>query len=207
MYEVFATRLRELRKEKGLTQEELADLVGISKSAISNYEISYATPTMSHLRLLAKALNVNILYLSGESNLRERFTELIDGIRIPVFHHLDLNAISRGTESSAESIIELPKSAQIRDDDLFAIQMWNDSMAVDHIFKNDYVILRRTSEINNGRIYLVIVNGLAYLHRVTRKEDTLLLTPNSEKRKYKPLQVFMNQAEIVGCAVQVITNV
>lgn len=34
----FAKRLRELREQKGLTQTELADIVGVTWSAISKYE-------------------------------------------------------------------------------------------------------------------------------------------------------------------------
>lgn len=207
MHKVFPQRIYELRMEKGLTQEQLADLIGVGKTTISNYESSYSSPTTKNLRRLAQALQVSTDYLTGTTDLRDRFTELVDGIRIPVFNYLDLDTLIKGTEANAESIIELPKTAQLRDGEFFAIQMWNDAMAVDHIFKKDHVILRRTKEINNGRIYLVVADGIAYLHRVTQKGNMLTLSPNSEKRKYKPLQVSVHQAEVIGCAIKVITNI
>lgn len=207
MRDLFAQRICDLRNEKHLTQEQLADLIGVGKTTISNYEISYAHPSGKNLRRLAQALNVSTSYLLGETDLRERYAQYVDGTRIPVFDHLDLTALTQGTEADAESMIELPDAADLRDDDFFAIQMWDDSMAVDHIFKKDYVILRRCGEINNGRIYLVVADGLTYLRRVTQKDHMLTLIPNSEKRKYQPIQVSTRQSEIIGCAVKVVTNV
>lgn len=206
VYKDFPRRVHDLRIEKNLTQEQLADLMSVGKTSISNYENGYAVPTLYHLHNMAKIFNVSISYLIGETDLRERYTELPEGVRIPVFSHLNIDALTHGTESDAEGIIELPKNAQMRDAEFFAVQMWNDSMVVDHIFKNDYVILRRTKEINNGRIYLVVVEGLPYLHRATQKDTMLLLNPNSVARKYEPLQVFMKQADVVGRAVSVISN-
>ena len=40
----FHEKLQALRKQKGLTQEELARSIGVSKNAISNYENGVSTP-------------------------------------------------------------------------------------------------------------------------------------------------------------------
>ncbi len=207
MNDLFAQRIYDLRMEKNLTQEQLADLIGVGKTTISNYEISYSTPTTKNLRRLAQAFNVSTGYLLGETDLRERYAQYAEGIRIPVFNHLDKDALTHGTEINAESMIELPKSAELHDGTFFAIQAWDDSMAVDHIFKKDYVIFRRATEINNGRIYLVIADGLAHIRRVVQKDRMLTLSPNSELRKYKPLQVSIMQSDIIGCAVKVISSI
>lgn len=45
------------RKEKGLTQRELAEKIGTKQSVISRLEIGRTNPTISFLQKIAKALN------------------------------------------------------------------------------------------------------------------------------------------------------
>lgn len=55
----FAARLADLRKERGLTQQALADDVGIHVSQIRRYESGGSQPTLDALRNLAVALSVS----------------------------------------------------------------------------------------------------------------------------------------------------
>jgi DNA-binding XRE family transcriptional regulator len=52
-------RLREIRKSKGLSQYDLAQLAGIGYTAISNFENHRRIPSNEIRRKLAKALNVS----------------------------------------------------------------------------------------------------------------------------------------------------
>ena len=51
---LFGRRLHEIRKSRGLTQQELADKVGLTKTSICCYENGTRTPTMDTLIDLAK---------------------------------------------------------------------------------------------------------------------------------------------------------
>lgn len=64
-------RLRELREEKQLTQEELGKLINVSRQAISSYESEETEPSISNLVKLADILNVSLDYLLGRT--KERF--------------------------------------------------------------------------------------------------------------------------------------
>lgn len=55
-----ANRLYELRKKNGLSQEELADKLGISRQAVSKWERAEASPDTDNLILLAKLYNVSL---------------------------------------------------------------------------------------------------------------------------------------------------
>lgn len=55
----FAHRLATLRKQKGLTQQALAERVGIHVSQIRRYEAGDSQPTLDALRNLAVALSVS----------------------------------------------------------------------------------------------------------------------------------------------------
>lgn len=72
---VLAKRLRQARKNKKLTQEQLAHLVKTTKGTISNYENEYSTPSNEMLKDLAKALDVTTDYLLGRSSNLPQLTE------------------------------------------------------------------------------------------------------------------------------------
>ncbi len=55
--------IKQLRKEKGLTQEELGKIINVQKSAISKYETGRATPDLETIKILANFFNVTIDYL------------------------------------------------------------------------------------------------------------------------------------------------
>lgn len=58
--ENFAKRLAQLRKEKGYTQSELADKIGVSNKSVSRWETGEGYPDISVLVDLADALGVNV---------------------------------------------------------------------------------------------------------------------------------------------------
>lgn len=64
-------RLRELRKNKGMSQEELANLVGVSKSSISCYEKGTRTPSLETILDFMHLFAVTSNYLIGCDNLIE----------------------------------------------------------------------------------------------------------------------------------------
>lgn len=66
----FADRLRQLRQERGLTQSSLAELLGVSKQAISNYETRANTAPQDVMERLADIFSVSIDYLMGRSDVR-----------------------------------------------------------------------------------------------------------------------------------------
>lgn len=61
----FGERLRKLRKERNLTQKQLATLVGVKNSVISFYEVGDRTPSPEVLKKLAVALHVSADTLLG----------------------------------------------------------------------------------------------------------------------------------------------
>lgn len=61
-------RLSELRQERGITQQELADVFHISNSAISSYETGTRIPDVDFLLELAKFYNTSCDYMIGLSD-------------------------------------------------------------------------------------------------------------------------------------------
>ena len=70
MIPTFASRLRQLRLDKNLRQEQVAKLIGVNKSAISTYENNTRQPSFDILVRLATLYRVSTDYLLGMTNIR-----------------------------------------------------------------------------------------------------------------------------------------
>lgn len=99
-------RIKELRKALGLTQQEMADKVGIKRNTIAQYEIGRNPPTDTVVTLICREFDVNEEWLrtgagpmlvekSRDEDLAEFFGKVLAGD--PDFRRL-LSAISRLTE-------------------------------------------------------------------------------------------------------------
>lgn len=118
----FADRLKELRKEKKLTQEDLAKILIIGRSAIAMYERGQRIPRYKTIDAMADLFNVSTDYLRGKTNSRhgtlltpEQQEEWFDklkkksakeGIPVPDFIHNLSELSSYIEESKLESIIQ-----------------------------------------------------------------------------------------------------
>jgi transcriptional regulator with XRE-family HTH domain len=71
--------IQEKRKEKGLTQEQLSNLIGVSKNAVSKWERGICLMDLSLLKPLSQTLNVSLAQLiSGGSETNDSSDSLIE---------------------------------------------------------------------------------------------------------------------------------
>lgn len=65
---IFSDRLKELRKNKDISQKQLAQSICVNIKQIQRYELGYNEPTMSVIIALAQYFNVSTDYLLGLSD-------------------------------------------------------------------------------------------------------------------------------------------
>lgn len=65
-------RLRELRKQSDLSQQDIADKMGVSKQTISQYERGVREPDLDNLLALCDIFNVSADYLLGKADVTLR---------------------------------------------------------------------------------------------------------------------------------------
>jgi len=58
--ERFGQRVRELRKERGLSQEDLAEICGLDRTYISGIERGLRNLALRNIEILARAFNISI---------------------------------------------------------------------------------------------------------------------------------------------------
>jgi transcriptional regulator with XRE-family HTH domain len=69
---MFSKILRELRNERKLTQQELADKLDVSRMTINFYESNRRTPDINFAIKAANFFNVSVDYLVGNSNIKSK---------------------------------------------------------------------------------------------------------------------------------------
>jgi len=67
----FSERLRELRRERGLKQRDMAEICGLKMRSYQQYEYDETYPTVPGLIFLADHFGVSIDYLVGRTDCRE----------------------------------------------------------------------------------------------------------------------------------------
>ena len=68
---MFSHRLKQLREDLGLTQDELAKQLNLTQSTIAYYESGRKMPTLENAIIIAKILNTSLDYLVGISNFQD----------------------------------------------------------------------------------------------------------------------------------------
>ena len=71
-------RLKQARKEKGLSQEELANLIGLKVGTVSKYEQGDRTPGIGKLQLIANALGCDTSRFVASGDGYVRLTQTTD---------------------------------------------------------------------------------------------------------------------------------
>lgn len=76
MNEIFSIRLKQLRKEKLKTQDEVAKYLNVTRATFSAYERCIAMPPFDKIKALANYFDVSVDYLTGSTNDRDEGTKL-----------------------------------------------------------------------------------------------------------------------------------
>lgn len=62
-------KIREARKQAGLSQEQLAEKMGVSRSAVAKWETDKGLPDVENLKILARLLGVSVDYLLDDGEM------------------------------------------------------------------------------------------------------------------------------------------
>ena len=195
-------RIRQVRQEQDVTQQELADYIGISKQAVYKYENNIVTniPT-DKVDAIAKRLKVSPAYLMGweeqptpkptsPAPIPPGFEPMPKMKKIPL-----IGSIACGepitAEQNIEKMVDVPES--IRCD--FSLTCHGDSMVDAGIHDKDVVYIRIQPVVENGEIAAVRIDGEATLKRVYYNPGTLTLMPANPA--YAPMIYTGSQLEEV----------
>lgn len=192
-------RIKYYRKERGLTQNELAEKTNLSRSHIASIERNIYTPSISTLTEIANALNIESSILISENTTLERKTR--NSIQIPV-----LGTVQAGIPIEAvEDVLDYEEIApeMAAHGEYFALRVKGSSMEP-RMRDGDVVIVRKQADVNHDDTAIVLVNGNeATIKRVLKSEAGIMLAPNNPAFEPK----FYSNKDIAELPVQIIGRV
>ena len=190
--ELIGKRIQEIRTQRGMTQEALAERINISKSSISEWEACKRVPRMETLRKIADALGVDVWEIIGFNNVE--YTPIKDGYPLPS-NVRPISALHRqrvpliGSVAAGEPIydpedlgvyVESPVDADA------AITIRGDSMIPNYL-DGDLVYVKVRPDVPEGAVAVVFLDDEATLKHVYKRPTGLTLI--SDNPAHPPIMV------------------
>ena len=199
---ITSERLQALRKARGYSQQDVANLIGVGRTTYLKYENGDNKPTRK-INELARLFQVSTDYLLGNADSPVPAPKVTHyTYRIPV-----LGRVVAGIPIEAiEEIIDWEEIPQklAASGKFFALRVCGHSMEP-RILEGDVVIVRQQEDVDSGDTAIVLVNGdEATVKRVKKQEEgiTLIATNTSV---YEPH--FYSNQEIRDLPVRILGKV
>lgn len=208
-----ATNLRHLRGERKMSQQELAEMIGIGRTTIANIESNIANPGHKTLVEISRVFDISIdELLHTDLTRRGRGAEKYAGgvvfkpVVVTVDEHGDENIVMVDTKAAAgyptrylepEFYRELPAfklpGSDYRNGTFRCFQVEGDSMQ-DTIQHGDFVIGRfcdnHFKDVRDGYVHVVVTNDNVLVKRiVSRAESEHKLYLISDNESYPEIVV------------------
>lgn len=201
-------KIHELRMQKGMTLEELGNIVGVGKSTVRKWENGIiANMKRDKILKVSVALGVSPAYLMGwQESTDEEIISLnnvhpIELKRFPMLGDIACG-VPKYTNEDRESYVMA--GTNINAD--FCLRASGDSMVGARILDGDIVFIRKQDMVENGEIAAVVVNNDSEvtLKRLYYYPDKGLLILKPENPAYEDL-IFsgneLNQVHVLGKAM------
>lgn len=193
-----------LRKRKGLSQQELAKELNMTRSAISMYETGQREPSLEVFEEFADFYNVDMNTLTGSTGKSTALTS-VSGSSFPLIGDIACGSPILAEENISE-YIRIPEDIQAD----FCLRCKGDSMINARIYDGDIVFIRKQEQVENGQIAAVRIGDEATLKKV-------YYTPGSDRITLRPCNPLypdmeyegerLNDIDILGKAVSFLSNI
>lgn len=220
MANFFASNLKKIREERGLSQSKLASLAGVNQTTIARWENKEIAPSIDNVEDLANALNISLPDLLGRDLRFDNATymkPIVDDnnmIQIPV-----LGVIKAGIPIEAQQdileYIEIPKTWLRGGKQFYGLKISGDSMFPKYQ-ENDIVVFEdsRNYDIHSAinKDCAVMVNGNdATFKKVLLNSDGITLIPYNtgsyDIKMYSSDDIINKPIKIIGIAREKRTKV
>jgi repressor LexA len=203
-------RIRMLRVKKGISPEKLGLLSDVSGQYIRKLELGFRKSiTIATAQKLAKGLDIPVSDLldAGESEVpvSKSLKDVLEEARLAL-DRLDITEVPlRGTvpagyaeivENESGEYIEIPRQAldSKSPEKLYALRISGNSLVGDNIYAGDIVVIEPTSEIIDGKIYIVRLENQCVARHVYKLNGRIKLV--SSNGDYKEIRA--TDVEILG---------
>lgn len=206
-----SNNLKFLRKQRKMTQADLAMALGIKRPVIGAYEEERAEPKLSLLMEMAKLFEIDVDDLIGRDlNKSMKTTAIFDKSKIPVVPVLAAAGYTTGFSDigyiDTLPTVDLTTTDLVLTSDMRVFQISGDSMLP--IPDGSYIICTKVENLRllkEGKRHIVVTerDGIVF-KRVYRIEDSLKLV--SDNAVYSPYEVHLSEIAEIWRSVGFILN-
>lgn len=201
-------KIKFLRKKRGLSLEQLAEAVGVSRQTIFRYESGAITNIPSeNVEAMARALGTTPANLMGWDNEEISTFNNISAAPFSTVATRDLPML--GNVACGEPIFASEEythfvraNASVGAD--FCLTARGDSMINARIFDGDVLFVRKQESVDDGEIAVVLIDDEATVKRVYFDREDGILTLMPENPTYKPMRYMgreLDRIRILGKVV------
>lgn len=190
--EVFQKRLRELMEENSETVYSLGTHLGLSPSTMSRYLTGGMSPKLTAIESLATKFGVDPVWLAGGDV--DKYSKGTVGKRLPVLGRIYLNAqvsvlaspapivgrLAKGTPEMAYEELDQYEFIPYGQPGDFCFLVADDSMCGARIYKDDLAIIRKTDQVENGALMLVLLDDESAVLRRVFQDDSFLVVHSTD---------------------------
>lgn len=206
-------RIRQARKMAGLTQQQLADALGVAKTTISGYERGSNEPNSLRIHKLSQILGVSGDYLLELEELpaaQDMFSLPSNILPVETRRFPLLGNVACGEPIFADEMIGVYVDADASIHADFCLRASGDSMINARISDGDIVFIRQQDMVDDGEIAAVLIGDEATLKRVYYDRPNNIISLFAENPKYPTLRYSgpeLDQIRILGKAVACLIGV
>ncbi|MGV8168155.1 MAG: helix-turn-helix domain-containing protein [Alkaliphilus sp.] len=106
---MFSKRLKQLRKNKNITQSDLGKILNLSKQTVSAYEQGDIEPSIETLKIIASYFDVNIDFLIGYTSPKNRNPMLVAEDSIEYATNKEIKELNTESKKDLKKYIEFLK--------------------------------------------------------------------------------------------------
>jgi methanogenic corrinoid protein MtbC1 len=114
-----SNRIKELRKKDGLTQGQLAELLGVAQTTVANYEQGTRLPDADKLQKMADIFKVSLDYLLNRHSVEQEDRKVILEEEFDEIYLSVINELLEGDKEKARNIIAELYKRKVRIEDIY----------------------------------------------------------------------------------------
>lgn len=200
-----SANIKRMRLDEGLTQEQLAERLGVTRSTVTQWETGWSQPRMGAISKLASVFGVSVSEMVEDRNNPPKgaiFPTTSPRATAPLLGRV--HAGSAQEPEVLEDEIELPHSVRTAHPNAYFLQVEGDCM--DRVYPEGcYILVDPDKEPSNGSIAAVMVDGHdAVMRRLLRTSSTIVLAPESTNPEHEDIVITASDehtVELVGTVV------
>lgn len=200
-------KIRNFRQSKNITQEEVAEFLGVTTQAISRYELGDRKTDNDVLFKLADYFNVSINdFFPPISFDNATPIKISNNVAcIPVLGKIPAGMPLEAIENTyTVDTVDIPVDWLKGDNHYFALKLEGDSMEPDYLDK-DIVIFKQTSDCESGQDCCIRINGFdATFKRVRKQENGIMIIPLNENNSTGFVSTFYSREDIENMPIEIL---